>query len=151
MGSLFNPSIRFTIGFMLFPFLYATSEQVLIDFGQRQTTRWIDQIDSARYVIYRKWRSRCISSLEALSTTRSKEGFITCSEILGPSPTFSGTPIRDVWPYICRRLLGSERIFFNLPSDQTPHRGSRHFSGYYFQAGAPRDQLIPVRIQTPDQ
>lgn len=66
-------------------------------------------------------------------------------------PTFSGIPIINVWPYISQRLLGPKCIFFNLPSDNIPYRGSQHFLGYYLQIRAPRDQLIPVHIQTLDQ
>jgi hypothetical protein len=65
---------------------------------------------------------------DALSTTRSKGGSIAYSENLRPSLAFSDISIRDVWPYIYRRLSGFERILFNLPSDQTLHRGSLHFS-----------------------
>lgn len=34
---------------------------------------------------------------------------------------------------------------------QDSHKGSQHFLGYYLQRRAPRDQLIPVHIQTLDQ
>lgn len=78
--------------------------------------------------------------MDALSTTRLAEGSISCSETL-----------KDVWPYICRRPSSSEKIIFNLPSDQTPEKGSRHFSGYYLQTGAQREKMIPFHIQTVDE
>ena len=99
---------------------------------QRWTTRLIDQTESTKYVIYRKQRLRCTSFLDALSTMRSEEGSIACSKTLRPSQTFSGILIRDVWPYICKRLSGSRQIFLNLPSDQTHTEDHDIFQGTTF-------------------
>jgi hypothetical protein len=128
MGSLFNPSILFITRCMPFTFHSSSLEWVLIDFKKRQTTSLIDQIEFSRYSIYKKWILRYTLFFDAPSTMRSEGGSIACSENLRPSLDFSDIVIRDVYPYICRRLSSSECILFILPSGPTLHRGSLHFS-----------------------
>lgn len=150
-GLLSNPCTPSIIGNILLVFPFAKFEWIPIDFGWRQIPRLIGKIGFANYSIFEWSRQRSTLSSTTPYTTRFEGGSISFLEDHRPSPPFSGTLTREVWPCISRSPSSFVPMLYILLLDQLQHKILLPSLLCSHQLGAPKVRSIVPLPLTPDQ